>query len=386
MDKRETKLFFALLRSSVGGAPLTKTELESYSREILQSLVKLADKHDITHLLAYALKQNGLIPKENADVEKCIFKALYRYERLKYEYDVLCNALENAGIPFLPLKGSVLRAYYPQPWMRTSCDIDVLVHQEDLVKTVEFLSKELKYVEKERGTHDVSLYSPAGIHVEIHFDLVEEGRAKNAIGVLSKVWENVSLCQGSGYRYEMSDAFFYFYHVAHMAKHFEDGGCGIRPFLDLWILDQMQNVDFALRDDLLSCGGLLEFANACRDLSRVWLAGAKASDLSNQMQTFLLHGGVYGSPDNRVALKQSKKGGRLGYIFSRVFIPMEKLRRYYPVLNRHPYLMPLMQIRRWFMLLNPDVASMAKSEILANGNMEKSKADKMNVFLNNIGL
>ena len=84
----------------------------------------MSAKHDVIHLLALGLKQNELISKENSEIEKYILKAVFRYERLRYEYNNLCDALEKAQIPFIPLKGSVIRKYYPEAWMRTSCDID----------------------------------------------------------------------------------------------------------------------------------------------------------------------------------------------------------------------------------------------------------------------
>ncbi len=386
MDQRTIQILFALLRSAICGMKLTEEERSYYSPELLSDLLKISSKHDLAHLLVFGLKRNELISKENSDIEKCILKAVYRYERLRYEYENLCTALEKAQIPFLPLKGAVIRNYYPEPWMRTSCDIDILVHSEDLEKAVSYLVRNQHYIEKERATHDVSLFSQAGIHVEIHFDLVEEGRAKNAIDVLQSVWESAALHENSAYWYEMTDAYFYFYHIAHMAKHFENGGCGIRPFIDLWILDHMKDVDISARDELLSQGGLLKFANASRALSEVWFDGKKPDERSLQMQEFLLHGGVYGSTDNRVALQQKKKGGRMGYVLSRIFIPYAKLKRYYPVLEKHRWLMPLMQIRRWFMLLNPDVAKMAKREMAINGNLAKTKTDEMNSFLDDIGL
>lgn len=386
MDQRTIQILFALLRSAICGTKLTEEERNNYSPDLLQDLLKISSKHDVVHLLVFGLKQNELISKENSDIEKCILKAVYRYERLRYEYENLCSALEKAQIPFLPLKGSVIRKYYPEAWMRTSCDIDVLVHREDLENTISYLVSHQNYVEKERATHDVSMFTQIGIHVEIHFDLVEEGRAKNAIGVLQSVWENATLHENSEYWFEMTDAYFYFYHVAHMAKHFENGGCGIRPFIDLWILDHMKGIDLSARDVLLSQGGLLKFAHASQTLSEVWFGGKEPDELSLQMQEFLLHGGVYGSTDNRVALQQKKKGGRIGYVLSRLFIPYAKLKRYYPVLEKHRWLMPLMQIRRWFMLLNPDVAKMAKREMTVNGNLAKTKTNEMNAFLEDIGL
>ena len=264
MNQRTIELLFAFVRSAISGTKIKDEERESYSPDMLEDLLEIAFKHDMVHMLVYGLKQNNLISKEDAQIEKSIFTAVYRYERLKYEYENLCNALENAQIPFIPLKGSVIRKYYPESWMRTSCDIDVLVKPEDLEKAISYLSQKLQYVEKGRATHDVLLASPIGVHVELHFDLVEEGRANNAIDILSSVWNNVSLHENYGYWHEMSDEFFYFYHIAHMAKHFETGGCGVRPFVDLWILDNMNGANKLKRDELLFKGGLSDFANTSR--------------------------------------------------------------------------------------------------------------------------
>lgn len=386
MDQRTIQILFALLRSAICGTKLTEGERNIYSPDMLQDLLKISSKHDVVHLVVLGLKQNNLIPQDKMDIEKYLLKSVYRYERIRYEYENLCAALEKAQISFLPLKGSVIRKYYPEPWMRTSCDIDVLVHREDLENAISYLSKNLNYIEKERATHDVSLFTQTGVHVELHFDLVEEGRANDAIDVLRTVWDDVMLHENNNFWYEMSDRFFYFYHIAHMAKHFENGGCGIRPFIDLWILDHMNDVDKVARDTLLSQGNLLKFTTVSRKLSEVWFGGKEADELTLEMQNFILHGGVYGSTDNRVALQQKKKGGRFGYVLSRMFIPYAKLKRYYPVLEKHRWLMPIMQIRRWFMLLNPNVARMAKNEMSANKNIENSEANVMNDFLENIGL
>lgn len=386
MDKKNIQIFFALLRSAICGTKLTEEELNSYSAELLPYLMKISSKHDVVHLLSWGLKKNELLPKDNSALEKHILKAVYRYEQIRYELDNLTEALEKAQIPFIPLKGSVLRKYYPEAWMRTSCDIDVLVHYEDLDAAISYLSDNLNYVEKERSTHDVSLFSPMGVHVELHFDLLEEGRANNAINILRSVWDNVSLHENSMYWYDMSDEFFYFYHIVHMAKHFETGGCGVRPFIDLWILDRIENADCSSRDALLARGDLLKFANVSRDLSQMWLGDKEADEILVQLQDFILHGGVYGSVDNRVAVQQKKKGGRVGYIISRMFVPFSKLRRYYPILDKHPWLMPFMQVRRWFMLLKPNVAKMAMGEMASNKALDKSKADEMNTFFDNIGL
>ena len=226
IELREKQLEIALIRSAICGDLLSDEQKLLYNAEILLQIAKIAKKHDVLHLLVLGLKKNELLDKNIKQFEMELFKTVYRYERLNYELKQVCKALEEAQIPFVPLKGSVIKMYYPEPWMRTSCDIDVLVHREDLENTISYLVSNHNYVEKERATHDVSLFTQTGIHVELHFDLVEEGRAKNAIDVLQAVWENATLHENSEYWYEMTDAYFYFYHIAHMAKHFENGGCG----------------------------------------------------------------------------------------------------------------------------------------------------------------
>ena len=386
MDHRTIEILFALMRSAIGGEAMTEGERGAYSAVMLSNLLKIAAKHDEAHLVALALMQNGIVPKGDAGVEKYILRALYRSERMKHERTTTCDALERAGIPFMPLKGSVTREMYPEAWMRTSSDVDILVRREDFERAVRYLSDELGYEERCRSTHDASLYTPTGVQIELHFDLVEEDCANGAIRILRGVWEHSSVKDGYGYWYEMSDDFFYFYHIAHMAKHFEHGGCGIRPFIDLWILDRLDGADKLKRDALLSKGGLLKFANATRALSRVWFGGEKADALSLAIESFILRGGVHGSVDNRVALQQKKNGGRIGYMLSRIFVPYARLKRYYPILEKHKWLTPFMQVRRWFKLLEPDVARMARQEMSVNGSIDKAKAEEMREFLADVGL
>ncbi len=386
MEQNLMKLFFALLRAAIADGNLSEDERALYNDELFHKLMNAAKAHDILNIIAVGLKKSNLSPQNTALLEKEIMKAVYRYRQLKYDYDKLCDALEKAEIPFIPLKGSVIRDSYPQPWMRTSCDIDVLISSQNLDSAVAYLVSNLNYVTTGHSSHDVSLHTPQNIHIELHYDLVEEGRANKANEILATVWDNVSLCEGCNYHYKMTDEFFYFYHIAHMAKHFEVGGCGIRPFMDLLILDSAEETDCDARNELLKKGELLQFANAARKLSRVWFAAEETDSLSEKMQDYIIKGGVFGSPSNRVALQQGKKGGKIKYIFSRIFIPYSRLKGYYPVLEKHKWLTPFMQIRRWFMLLKPDVIARTKQEIKTNTDLDKSTATEMNKFLDELGL
>ena len=196
----------------------------------------------------------------------------------------------------------------------------------------------------------------------------------------------VELKEGYSYHYEMPDDMFYFYHVAHMAKHFENGGCGIRPFIDLWILDNMQINGHDKRDNLLRKGKLLQFANSSRKLSQVWVEGYPIDKISEKMQNYIIRGGVYGTSENRITVQQLKKGGKLRYALSRIIIPYEDIKYYYPILQKHKWLTPVMQIRRWFNLAFFGGVKRSVRELSCNSNIPKSQVDEMKVFLVEIGL
>ena len=386
MNQNEIEALFAILRSAIDGSELNDREMRAVTPTMLPALFRLSARHDVAHLLALGLRRNGLGGEVERGGEAYVLNAVCRYERQQYEYEKLCAAFERAQVPFLPLKGSVLRAYYPEPWMRTSCDIDVLVHERDAEKAADVLAVDCGCAYHEKGSHDISLFTPAGVHVELHYDLVEDGIANGAAAVLRRVWDTSGIRSGSAFCREMSDEMFYFYHVAHMAKHFEIGGCGIRPFIDLWILDRMDLAGDGKRDRLLEQGRLLKFANAARRLSRIWFSGEAHDAVTRQMEAYILRGGVYGNAENRILVQQQKKGGRAGYALSKVFVPYDVIRFHYPILQKHRWLTPVMEVRRWFKLLFCGHAKRSLRELRFNRAISAEEADAAKDFLEKIGL
>ena len=378
------QILFPLLRSAICGTRLTEDESSVYSLEVLRELLKISSKHDIDNLLAYGIKQNELVSDGNGALDNRMFKAIYRYETMNYEYGLVTDTLEREKIAFIPLKGAVIRGYYPEPWMRTSCDIDILVKRSELQRGIDVLTA-AGYTLKSYNTHDVSLYSASGVHIELHFDLVEDGRANKCSEILNNVWSYVHLKSGCEYWYEMSDEMFWFYHIAHMAKHFEEGGCGIRPFLDMWILESRVAYD-EKRRELLEGGELLRFSECCEKLSRVWFDGEEHDGVSHALEEYILRGGVYGTVENRVAAKQTKEGGRVKYFLSRIFLPYDTLKMVYPVLQKHKWLLPAMQVRRWFRVVFGGRAKVAMHELEANRSMSRESLDTTEKLFENIGL
>lgn len=377
---------FSILRSVFCGSRTSFVDKQLLTESSLAEVIKFAAKHNIAHLVAYDVINDLKDEDIKKQLQKIIFRAVYRYEKMNHEFKQVCEALEQAEIPFIPLKGAVIREYYPEPWMRTSCDIDILVQEKDLKIAISYMVENLKYTEHKQSSHDVSLFSPSGTHVELHYALVEDNRIALSSKILNCIWDVVTIKDGWMYLYEMPDDMFYFYHIAHMAKHFVEGGCGIRPFIDLMLLDSIHDVDIEKRNILLERGELMKFANATRKLSRIWFFDEEYDSVSKQMEDYILRGGVYGNNENRITVQQQKKGGRVKYVLSKIFIPYDVIKYHYPILQRHRWLTPFMEIRRWCKLIFCGHLKRTIEEIQYNNRITNTQATNVKNFLESIGL
>ena len=375
-----------MIASAVSGHPLSAGESALYDPAMLPEMTALARYHDLTHLLAFGLKNNGLLTSEDGNFENEIFRAVFRYEQLNYELTRICGAFEKAQVPFIPLKGSVLRRHYPEPWMRTSCDIDVLVREEDLNRATAALADALDYRIETKGAHDVQIFTPNGQHIELHFNLIEDHRIKDASAILNRVWDAAVLCGGWTYQYEMPDELFYFYHIAHMAKHVENGGCGIRPFLDIWVLTHRVPHDRDRREQLLADGGLSTFARQAEQLTEIWFGAGTHDDATRRLEQYILSGGVYGNLVNRISVQQVKRGGKLRYACSRIWLPYETMQVFYPSLDGKPKRLPLYELYRWGRLLFCGGAARSVNELRLNSRISGERSEAARALLYELGL
>lgn len=130
-------ILFKYIRMVVNEAS-EKDKKEKITDTQLEKLLYLAKSHDLTHFVAKALKECKECENENLNkiYNESVYWALYRYEQKQYVINQIVHLFEEENIPFILLKGSVLCHYYPQAWLRTSCDVDVLVHESALEKAV----------------------------------------------------------------------------------------------------------------------------------------------------------------------------------------------------------------------------------------------------------
>lgn len=354
MDATEA-LLFGLIRQRIFGAAVV-------SVSNISGLYRLAQRHELAHLIGDALESGAAIA---GGFQERLIEAHYRSERYLHAYEELRTCFEQENVQFIPLKGLVLRELYPEPWMRTSCDMDLLLHPEDMERAAKILEDTLQYRPKAMSAHDLSFISSDGVRVELHHTLIEGNP------VLEKVWDH---CQDN----RMDEDYFYLYHIAHMAKHFLHGGCGIRPVLDLRLMEQRGMVCPA---NLLEQCGLLTFANAMRRLAAYWFGGEEPDRTVLEIHEYILRGGVFGTDENQHLLGRMPAPDK-----SRILVSARELEYSYPVLKRHRWLLPVCQLRRWGSLLFGEKARRRRQSRRSAAGLTEQQRQQAASLLNRLGL
>ena len=385
MQQAVEKVFFSLIRFEINGNESCDEIKNLITPDVLPALFKLSKRHDLAHLIGDALDKSGLLP-EGTEVKKRFLRernmAVYRYEQQQYELEQICEVLKKAKIPFIPLKGAVMRQYYPEAWMRTSCDIDILIREENLQQVIGVLQEKIDYRYENTGNHDAHLFAESGVHLELHYKLNPNHEPWNAL--LESIWGY--LIDGKAYHGVLTQEMFYFYHIAHMAGHFKVGGCGVRSFLDLFLLRKCISYNQEVLDGLLEQGGLESFNQAACALSDYWFGDGKATSFILELNDFILNAGMYGDMENRVAIVKAGKKSKCKILFSRIILPYEQLKYKYPTLQKWPILYPFYVVKRMFLLFNKDTKKRAVNEFNQTVNGDIEKQDRIAKLLKNLNL
>lgn len=382
MTSETKKIFFALLRSAVSTEALPDNEKAALTDEELQEMYETADRQDIAHLIGYALINNGMIEKGSEIYTKFYaaqFVAICRYESLNNALEQVTGQFEKAQIEYLPLKGAVMRRFYPQPWMRTSSDADILVHEDDFKKIAEIMTADGFEIGR-REKKDAAFFRD-GCNIEIHFYLVKD----NSIPFLQPdyLWKNA---RRDGFRCSLPDDIFYAYHVEHMKRHFGTGGCGVRFFLDFYILNNFVQHDAQKRRERLAESDSLDFDRGCVSLCDVWFDGAEHTALTEQMERYVFDAGVYGTFDHWTIVQGLQSGSTATSLWRRIWLPYDKLCWSYPRLEGRRYLQPYYEAKRIVQMLTDGRLDRSVAELKANRRTNLSREQGVAAMLSTLGI
>ena len=344
---KTSEVLFSLIKEEVFGVPCNFSGDFTFDEV---ALFNLARKHDLAHLIAGPVERNRIKINDGELYNKIIKRrknAVARETRIENASAIISEVFQNSGIDHIFLKGSVIRTLYPEPWMRTSCDIDVLIKEKDLARATKALTEVGFETDGKKEFHDVSFYY-SQIHLELHFSVLENDPQTD--GLLSKIWEHT--VSAGGCEYKETNEFFVFHHVAHAAYHLLSGGCGIRFFIDLKLMMDKDFYDDNALIALLNECNLVPCYEAFKNLVNVWFSGATPTESTERLAKFVLKGGAFGNGKNALYVDLvKKKKSKFGYKLSLAFLPYGDMCVLYPSLKGRGILLPFYYLHRIFIKL-----------------------------------
>lgn len=318
----------------------------------LSAVYSVLQANGLTAAAAFALEQVTELPRAFDQSQK---KAIRKIALFDIERAQIFGALENAGIWYLPLKGIVLKDYYPLDGMREMSDNDILCDSSKIAE-IKQIMEDFGYTCElyEEYNHD-TYAKPPTLEFEIHRSLFSENEQPQYFNYFQDIKDRLVPINGTNYGFHMTDEDFYLYLLCHMYKHYSHAGTGLRSLLDIYVFHKRFG-DTLDRVYLAAELKKLQLTDFERDMSRladkVFTCAALTEQEDKELE-YLVASGIYGINEhveqNRISKilggDDSKKSKRT-YFFSRVFISGETLEKRYPFVYRHKFLYPLLLIYR----------------------------------------
>lgn len=376
----------AIIYSALTGQKISLPEDLNFSE-----CVKIAKRHRIEVMFYHGALNCGF--EQNEPLMKELFmsacKSIVLSEQQSYAFAELLRAFDIHKIDFMPIKGIVLKGLYSNPQMRSMGDLDILIKTEQYDK-IKPVMQALGYAEVGESNHEL-IWHRQNIHIELHKRLIPSYN-KDYYAYFGDGWRLAK--ENYGTRYSMTDEDMLIFLFTHFAKHYRDGGIGLRHMTDLWVYRKSKpdlNEEY-INNELKSLQLYEFYVNIINTLG-VWFDGRKSDEKTDYITDFIFKSGIYGTGKAHIlseAVKMSKsvksaKNVKAKKFFRRMFLPYKDMCGKYPFLKRIPVLLPFMWIYRLFnaVLFKGD---RIKSDRLSIKLMTEENIKKYQDALNFVGL
>ncbi len=310
-------------------------------------IVKIARENHMIHLLLGALVRAENIPEADKNsLRILILRSIAKTTAQVQEHRALEKRFEEDGIMNQPMKGAVLRFYYPSPEMREMSDIDMLIAAQDMEKAKVALAEMGYELLQSIKHHDIYQKKPYMV-LEAHKTLYDKTVDRNQFGYFTN-FSRTKLKEGTRYTYTFGNEDFYVYMMAHMAKHFYQMGCGVRHLVDIHIYLKRfgESMDRKYVEVELERCGILDFTRHMEKLAAIWLSGEESTPLYDDLFEYMLGSGIYGKDENGIwnrLAKDKHKGKEISQAQLKIwyfFPPLSYMAEDYHYLDEKPWLLP----------------------------------------------
>lgn len=346
----------------------------------LDVLLHLAGRHSIQSLVATALERAVVAePSLKAEIDLDVFeqfkkikaKATRRAILLDAEREKVLSLLEQNGIWYMPLKGSVLQQFYPSIGTRQMCDVDILFDRtersrvRDLMLTLGYSIKQYSDEEFIRLSKHDSYVKQDMFLFEMHHSLaVDSKKEYNNFEYYKNVKNRLIKDSENNFGYHFSNEDFYIHLIAHAYCHFNNGGHGIRSLIDIFVYLNAKGDDFNRQyiERELDKLDAREFEVKVRSLAQKLFAKSdeprgfefwNLTEGETELLDFLLYSGVYGVKKTEIRQRVEREldgkasfKTKVGYILKRLFPNREYYKMKYPFCYKTRVLIPFAFLHR----------------------------------------
>ena len=353
----ETKLaLLYLLSQAANSQKAVKEQIENIDIDALYNLCK---EHLVAALVSSVLAEHLKDkPEQYAKWQQEQFSALYRDMNFADERAKIISFLEQKGIWYMPLKGVVLKQYYPKPELREFADNDILFDPDFEAEVEEFMLSR-GFIRKQTDSGHVMEYEKKPcLNFEMHRALYHTNNP-----VFYEYYKDVKSRlikdEDNDFGYHFSDEDFYIFMVSHMYRHFRDNGTGIRSLLDIYVYNKAKGdtLDFNYIEKELEKIEALEYEKQVRALSDKLFSGEtlNLSEEEERLTEYYFASGVYGTKEISTVNAMKKmtgdtdfsKKGRRKYWIKRLF-NMEYYKQNYPRAYKTGIAIPFLIVFRFF--------------------------------------
>lgn len=345
----------------IGVIALVKSALTGEKAEVSENFdwdnaLNTAKKHQIIPMLYYGVQYSGITPP--AEImqfsELATYKNIAVSQNQLYALEQIYKAFDDNEIDYMPLKGSVLKFVYPKPEMRPMGDADILIRQEQYEKIRPVMTG-LGFSEILESDHELIWDKKDILHVELHKRLIPSYN-KDYYEYYGDGWQFAE--HNENCRYDMRNEDNYIYLFTHYAKHYRDGGIGIRHMTDLYVFAVHSELNYKYIEEELKKLQLFEFYKNTRHTLDVWFDGETPDNMSDLITAKIFGSGSYGTYDAHLlsaALKTSGPNGNEAQVMksllkNKAFPPYKAMLSRYKCLEKHPALLPLMWLVRFLQI------------------------------------
>ncbi|MGN0531943.1 MAG: nucleotidyltransferase family protein [Eubacterium sp.] len=320
------------------------------------ALLELAKSHQVLNAVIPTLTDiDGLPPYIAEELRvynlNCVRSALMHNS----ERAAIFDELTGQGIRFMPLKGYIIRNYYPKQSMRQMGDTDIYFDKANRDAVAGIMANR-GYTNFSSIENSDDYKNEAGLVFEFHWDLFYDEADFNP--VFYNLWEHGTTDDNNPLMYNMGINDLYVHSVCHMYKHYSTGGCGIRFLADTYLMLRRDNdnLDWQWINSKMQEYGIADFERSVRELVFAMFDDCKLDAQQRALLDTFLTFGIFGCERNKVSARvrhfangeEINNNMRAKYIFSRLFPSKKKMTEDYSILNKHGYLLPAFYVYRFF--------------------------------------